>query len=247
MAGLSPQIESQLTSIIRSGRLANAYCLSGDDLPLKLNVARYILKGLVPHKSDHALIDEGRFYGFIHILTDEGSHKIEAMRNLRRQVIHQSGDAWMAIFIEKAHKLTLQAANSLLKVFEEPPENVVFFLDSPMFQSLIPTIRSRSQNISLGFSGSVDIEVPPLFDISYDRLLNEIRVCPLTEWLILIESTKLDRHGLQDMLRAWADVLRGGGSIKALEVIMQNVGYLDRPVNVQSLLMLLVMNLRELP
>ena len=221
MSLLSESLQSHLASVLSTGRLANAYCLSGDNLHSKLEAARFILKGLVTKASDKALIDEGRYYGFVHISTDEaGSHKIEAMRNLRRQVVSQSGDAWMVVFIEKAHKLTLQAANSLLKVFEEPPENVVFFLDSPMFQSLIPTIRSRSQNISLGFSGENQLEVPLFFETSYEQLLPQIRSRNLSDWLVLVESTKLDRVVLQDMLRHWASVLRGGDNIKALEVIM---------------------------
>ena len=53
------------------------------------------------------------------------------------------------------------------------------------------------------------------------------------------DSAKLSPNG--------SSFVHGRDNIKALEVVMQNVGYLDRPVNVQSLLMLLVMNLRELP
>lgn len=247
MSTLSAQVQTHLSSVLSSGRLGNAYCLSGDNLDAKLQAARFILKGLAARPSDHVLIDEGRYFGFVHILTDEGSHKIEAMRHLRRQVVSQSGEAWMVVFIEKAHKLTLQAANSLLKVLEEPPENVVFFLDSPMFQSLIPTIRSRCQNISLGFSGENIPEPPLLFDIAYDQLLSDIQSRPLNEWLVLAELSKIDRLALQDMLQYWAGSLREAGHIKALEVVMQNVGYLNRPVNVHSLLMLLVMNLQELP
>lgn len=255
MAVLSSQVEARLSSILNTGRLANAYCLSGDDIETKLLVGRYLLKALVATTSDRQLIDEGRYYGFVHILTDEGNHKIEAMRNLRRQVRQQSGEGWMIVFIEKAHKLTLQAANSLLKVFEEPPEKVVFLLDVPMFQSLIPTIRSRAQNISLGFSGVLGADIPLFFDIPYETLFGEIRTRALSEWLILVESCKFERAELQGMLRHWAVVLRDHirnqasdvAGIKALEVVMQNVGYLDRPVNVQSFLMLLVMNLRELP
>ncbi len=247
MSILSPQVQTHLKSILTSGRLANAYCLSGDDLQAKLQVARIILKGLGVRPSDHVLIDEGRYFGFVHILTEEGSHKIEDMRNLRRQVVTQSGDAWMVFFIEKAHKLTVQAANSLLKVLEEPPQRVIFFLDAPMFQSLIPTIRSRCQNISLGFSGGGHVDMPLFFDIAYEQLLSKIQSGSLQEWLVRFEALKIDRLVLQEMLQYWAGILREGGHIKALEVVMQNVGYLNRPVNVHSLLMLLVMNLRELP
>lgn len=51
------------------------------------------------------------------------------------------------IIIDQAHLFNPQAANSILKVLEEPGENVYFILIAPEADSVLSTIRSRSQVI----------------------------------------------------------------------------------------------------
>jgi DNA polymerase-3 subunit delta' len=51
--------------------------------------------------------------------------------------------------IERAETLTESAANSLLKVLEEPPHYVLFILSAPHPARVLPTIVSRSQMIRL--------------------------------------------------------------------------------------------------
>ena len=50
--------------------------------------------------------------------------------------------------IKDADKMTLQAANSFLKLLEEPPEYVVWILLTTNLASILPTIVSRCQVIS---------------------------------------------------------------------------------------------------
>ncbi len=49
------------------------------------------------------------------------------------------------IIIDQAQNLNPQAANSLLKTLEEPPEGTFFFLIAPSVAGLMSTIRSRSR------------------------------------------------------------------------------------------------------
>ncbi len=58
------------------------------------------------------------------------------------------GRARVVIF-QEAENLGLQAANSLLKTLEEPTENTYFLLLSKSRESLLPTIRSRTQVLRL--------------------------------------------------------------------------------------------------
>lgn len=48
------------------------------------------------------------------------------------------------ILIDQIHRANEQAANSLLKVLEEPPPYLVFVLTTENYYDLLPTIRSRS-------------------------------------------------------------------------------------------------------
>lgn len=58
---------------------------------------------------------------------------------------HQSG--YKIILIHPAESMNLAAANALLKKLEEPPSQVLFILVSHRPQQLLPTIRSRCQQI----------------------------------------------------------------------------------------------------
>ncbi len=58
---------------------------------------------------------------------------------------HQSG--YKIILIYPAEAMNSAAANALLKKLEEPPQNVLFILISHQAQHLLPTIRSRCQQI----------------------------------------------------------------------------------------------------
>ncbi len=53
------------------------------------------------------------------------------------------------VLIDACEKMNPQAANSLLKVLEEPPPSSYFFLITHNLANILPTIRSRSQLIAL--------------------------------------------------------------------------------------------------
>lgn len=54
------------------------------------------------------------------------------------------------VLVDPANSLNLAAANSLLKVLEEPPLNTVFILVSDQPRQLLPTIRSRCTRLDIG-------------------------------------------------------------------------------------------------
>ncbi|MGD8327641.1 MAG: AAA family ATPase, partial [Sphingomonadales bacterium] len=56
---------------------------------------------------------------------------------------------WRIIIIDAADDLNRNAANALLKILEEPPKKVAFFLISHAPGRLLPTIRSRCRHLAL--------------------------------------------------------------------------------------------------
>jgi DNA polymerase III delta prime subunit len=62
---------------------------------------------------------------------------------LHELMLTSSGGSQRYVVIERAHELTPEAANALLKTLEEPPEAVSFYLTTPSAARLLPTIRSR--------------------------------------------------------------------------------------------------------
>ena len=75
-----------------------------------------------------------------------GPIKIEQIRGLQ-QTIYQTSQQGKRRFIviDPADKMNISAANALLKVLEEPPENTSFILIAEQMSSLPATILSRCQ------------------------------------------------------------------------------------------------------
>lgn len=73
--------------------------------------------------------------------------KADAIRYISRFVSLQSFSPARVVIIVSAHLMNLQAANSLLKILEEPPDNIYFILISSHLSALPVTIRSRVQTL----------------------------------------------------------------------------------------------------
>ncbi len=76
----------------------------------------------------------------------DGTIKIEQVRQLQVDIFNtpQIG-CTKVIVISAADKLTISAANALLKILEEPPDNTYFLLVTQRVQHITPTIVSRCQ------------------------------------------------------------------------------------------------------
>ena len=87
------------------------------------------------------------------------------------------------VIIDEAHLLNLQAANSLLKIIEEPPQNSYFFLITPLPSHLPITLKSRLQQIR--------------FQLLPENIIKELSLAP--DWMIRASNGRMDRlQQLQD-------------------------------------------------
>ena len=80
----------------------------------------------------------------------EGSSKfsIGQVREIQQEIIYKPYESSRKVFIiDDADKMSLEAANSLLRTLEEPPEYAVFILLAEDINQLLPTIISRCQQI----------------------------------------------------------------------------------------------------
>ena len=76
--------------------------------------------------------------------SDAARHTLEGRRNI--------------FIIENAQDMNLQAANCLLKTLEEPEQDVVLLLTAPDAGSLLPTIQSRVQLVTMQLLTSMQIK-----------------------------------------------------------------------------------------
>jgi len=83
----------------------------------------------------------------VQIIQPEGdSLKIDQIRVLKRGAAYKLYEGKKRVWIiEEANKFTLEAANSALKIMEEPPPDTVFILISETEREILPTILSRCE------------------------------------------------------------------------------------------------------
>ncbi len=152
---------SKLSAISKKS-FPHALLVTGDSGIGKYDFCRLLIQYLLCHKPINSLpCDEcsacvqfkagshGDFWT-LDIPEEKKSIGVGQIREMIEWVnlTHQSRQK-KVLFIPDAKTMTLQAANALLKTLEEPPEDVVIILLVDHLKSLIATVRSRCQIISL--------------------------------------------------------------------------------------------------
>ena len=84
--------------------------------------------------------------------------KVDQVRHVIETIYYRPGYARERVYIFTDSAFMKEAANSLLKVLEEPPEFATIFLLTENPGELLPTIRSRSMTFALGALASAEIE-----------------------------------------------------------------------------------------
>ena len=144
-----------------SGRLPHALLLSGPNGLGKTEFAVRFAQALFCAEPDWAMRPCGRCKGCqLHVggahpdyrvIAPEqagGALKVEAIREFTRFLTLKSQFAGHRVgIIQPADAMTVSAANSLLKTLEEPTEGAVLMLVTGRPSRLLPTIRSRCQQL----------------------------------------------------------------------------------------------------
>jgi len=84
--------------------------------------------------------------------------KVDQVRRVIETIYYRPGEARERVYIFSSSAFMKEAANSLLKVLEEPPEFATIFLLAENAGALLPTIRSRSMTVTLNALPAADIE-----------------------------------------------------------------------------------------
>ncbi|WP_048601146.1 DNA polymerase III subunit delta' [Rubeoparvulum massiliense] len=153
------EIGQQLQEVIKGGRIAHAYCFSGEPGSGAMAMAIEMAKALFCMQGDGDAcgecancrrIDHQNFPAVQVIDASESpSIKIEQVRQLQDQFSYRSIETERKVYIiYPAEKLTIAASNALLKFLEEPESQVVAILVTGAPHQLLPTILSRCQILS---------------------------------------------------------------------------------------------------
>ena len=149
------QIE-QLKRALQTGRIPNAYLFAGLEGIGKRLVATTFLSALLCEKSPEAcgvcvpcLKIKSKSHPDVFMMEPKTDRiLIEQVRELQQDLqFHALEGRAKVVTIDRADAMTESAANSLLKILEEPPQKTHFILVTAFPHRLLPTIRSRCQQI----------------------------------------------------------------------------------------------------
>jgi len=133
----------------KNGQMAHAYLLQGAAHGAALRFAEKLLNLIF---NNHPQVQTRAHPDIIWMEPQSKSRQItiDEVRDLIRQLSQTSfAGGWKAAVILCADRMTDQAANALLKTLEEPSARTLLILVTDEPQSLLPTISSRCQRISL--------------------------------------------------------------------------------------------------
>lgn len=148
---------TQLQNAVASQRIAGAYLFSGEQGVGKETVALFFAglilcedrtEGMEPCANCRACrkIISGNHPDLQIIRPDGAQLKIDQIREMQQQISYQPLEGPRKIYIiANAEKMNNYTANSLLKTLEEPPAASTIIVLTENINSILPTIRSRSQ------------------------------------------------------------------------------------------------------
>lgn len=112
---------------------------------------------------------------FLVVSPDKGLIKIDQIRRLTRELSYPPYESTMRVVVlEDVQTMRREAANSLLKTLEEPPENNLLILVAEASQEILATLSSRCQVIpfsQLSIDDTATILVQQGIDLESARLL----------------------------------------------------------------------------
>ena len=149
-----PQQYERFVHILEQNQLNHAYLFSGyfGSLEMALFLAKSLFctdkQDVLPCESCRSckLIDQEEYPDVTIVRPISQIIKTERIRELVGQFSQSGIESQRQVFIiEQADKMHLNAANSLLKVIEEPQSEVYIFFLTNVEDKILPTIRSRTQ------------------------------------------------------------------------------------------------------
>ncbi|MBI2327756.1 hypothetical protein HYU92_05565 [Candidatus Curtissbacteria bacterium] len=113
------------------------------------------------------------------------SVSIDQIRELKQHIFQKPvKDKYKFILIEQAEKLTKEAQNALLKIYEEPPTHAIIVLEANDKSQILPTIQSRAIIKQIYDDKFQTDDIKLLEENKIESLLEKIsRVENPTDWL----------------------------------------------------------------
>jgi len=153
-----------LLSAADHGRLAHGYIVAGPHREWGVLFAVLLAQWILCREKDRPCGEcrscravESRTHADMSWLEPESKSRVIKIDEIREanHFLHQTSfeGGWKVAAFVDAHRLNTDASNAFLKTLEEPPPNCLILLITDSPQSLLPTIVSRCQTLSLAADG----------------------------------------------------------------------------------------------
>lgn len=120
------------------------------DSEKKAPISDYFLPAFRELALANPYFTEQQLYSAIGIEDKSGLISVHEARRVYEKLSLRAAEAvWKTMIVFLPEKMNAEAANKLLKLLEEPPQNTLFLLIAHNPERLLPTIRSRCQPIRL--------------------------------------------------------------------------------------------------
>lgn len=171
LQALQPQVFSYFQAVLTQDRLAHAYLFSGDFA--SFDMAIFLSQTIFCQEKAEQLpcgicrscrlIEQGEFSDVTVIAPQGNLIKTETVRELVKDFAQSGFESNQQVFIIRdAEKMHPNAANSLLKVIEEPQSDIRIFLLTNQEEAVLATIKSRTQIVAF-----------PKNQVALERVLEE--------------------------------------------------------------------------
>lgn len=177
--------ENQLELIekdIESGNLSHAYLLAGTNSVGKYTVAKK-MAGILQCENNFChecptcqQVKKGCHIDTIEFNDDGESIKIESIRKIIERLNMTRQAKYKVMLIQSVERMGMEAANSFLKILEEPPSRTIFIMTTDNIRMILPTIISRVRVVKFGAVSRdyLEAKLRELFPGSEEETLSKV-------------------------------------------------------------------------
>jgi len=220
---------------LNSGKISHAYLFIGPKNTNKLEIAESFIASLFCSCNKCTIcrqIKKRIYPEILYIAPLKEQILIEQTRKVRLFLANKSiNHSWRMVLIEKAHTLTKQAANALLKTLEEPGKKQIIILVAEKLNTLPNTVISRCQIIKfLPTTDGVNILKQKIKNEDYQEWKNFFAEKTINRKIALLDKylNKKTQAQLKEILDIWLMIWR--------EILLENTSKNKARVIIQELL-----------
>lgn len=242
-------MHSILAKIIKNQRIANAYIFIGGNPEEKYRQTVDFCKYLNCSQKSACLqcpnctkIAKGIHPDVITISPDKKNIKIDQIREIKKHVKYGPNESnYLFVIIKNADSLSEEAANSLLKILEEPPEGTVFILLVEMASRVLPTIASRCQKI---FFPEEKISLEELSKNQWIKSLKSLKNKDIPARLDLSEKLYEQKESLTEILYNLAFYYKESLNHQNCRLILESIKNIRKNANLKLSLNCLCLSIK---